>query len=767
MGHIPEEIIDRVKHEANIVDVISDYVRLRRAGKNWIGLCPFHDDKHPSFAVEPVRGIYRCFSCGKGGNVFTFLMERNGWTFPESVRNLAQTLNIEIPEEGRDRGDYSESERLAAAVRDAARYFYGNLQSERGEHARAYLRNRGFANDTITRFGIGYSLDEWEALITHLRGKGYEDGEIERAGLAIRRDDRKSFYDRFRGRTMFPVFTATGRVVGFGARRMNEDPNSPKYINSPETRIYQKSRVLYGLFQAKDAIRRSGRALFVEGYADVISLHQAGVETAIATCGTAIAREHADLIARFCSRVVLVFDSDAAGQSATERGIDVLLAKGLDVAVLRLPDGEDPDTFVQKFGAKEFERRLDESVTFLEFRTRVLKRSGAFDSPETMGDAIRSIVSTLAMIPDALKRELYVNKLASEYHVNERLMIRELERALGQQRGTMRRRELLRPSSPAPDRPMPPIEGTTTQSPRENATAGSGENDPAGVNTAEVRPTEPERGGNSEATADASEEVAGSDVRNVPAPEVEHGEKGEAGGQSEPPQSEPPQSEPPQSEPPQAEPPQAELTFDEAVTPPSVHRGSPELKEEPAAPALRPYRPLRREELPQAELQLLSVLVDGDPQMLENVFARVDVEHFTHPATRQLIEIILGHYVNQRSFTIDELVMEELEPRMRDLVTLLAVQRESISDHWESIDPDLGEPNRWRIARDCLIQLLENRIEREHVLIQDQLRPYTVSGAPGEDDLGDEEEERKKSVLERVRVLAEERSKLATLRAGG
>ena len=424
MAGIPEEIIERVKAEANIVDVVSDYVRLRRSGKNWTGLCPFHDDKKPSFAVEPVKGIYRCFSCGKGGNVYTFLMEINGWTFPESVRNLAEGLGIEIPEDAKETEKYSENERLASAVRDAAEFYYRTLRSKAGVAAQAYFKTRGFTDETIKAFGLGYAPDEWEALMNHLTAKGYTAPELERAGLLIKREGRSGWYDRFRGRTMFPIFTATGRIAGFGARRMSEDPDQPKYINSPETAIYQKSRLLYGLFQAKDSIRKGGLALFVEGYADVISLHQAGVTTAIATSGTAMAREHAELIARYCSRVVLIFDSDKAGQSATERGIDVLLRQGLDVSVLRLPDGEDPDTFIRKYGAKEFDRRVLESVSFLEFRARALKDAGDFDSPNRATEAIRSIVTTISLIPDQLKRELYLQKLAADYHLPEGVMVR-------------------------------------------------------------------------------------------------------------------------------------------------------------------------------------------------------------------------------------------------------------------------------------------------------------------------------------------------------
>ncbi|MEP7218088.1 MAG: DNA primase [Bacteroidota bacterium] len=652
MAAIPEEIVDRVKNEANIVDVISDYVRLRRTGKNWLGLCPFHDDKKPSFHVEPQRGIFKCFACGKGGNVFTFLMELNGWTFPETVRSLAQALGIEIPEDTKDRQQYSDNERLAAAVRDASDFYLQTLRSDTGLAAQAYFRKRGLTDETITRFNLGYSPDDWEQLLNRLTQGGYSPQELERAGMVIKREGRSGWYDRFRGRAMFPIFTTTGRVVGFGARRMKEDPDQPKYINSSESPIYQKSRVLYGLFQAKDAIRKSGMALLVEGYIDVISLHQSGINTAIATCGTAIATEHADLISRYCTRVVLVFDSDLAGQNATERGIDVLLRKGIDVSVLRLPDGEDPDTFVQKFGQKEFERRIGESTSFLEFLARRMKNAGDFDAPDRQTESIRSIVATISLIPDALKRELYIQKLAADYHLPEAMMAQEVERALGEKAGSRRRRELL-PKSATPPVPEPVAE-----------------DDIAAISA----PAEPE----------------------------------------------------PMGEP---------IPFTRIV-------------KQVAA------KPVTRDALPSAEIGLLNVLLHGDPQLLEHVFARIDPDDFAHPLTRELVGLVLGHYVNQRSFTLDELVMEDLAPELRDLITLLAIERESISDYWVKSDPEIVEPNPWKIARDCLIRIEQESIDRESRSIQDTLLDPELT------------DEKRMETLNRFMELRRRREELGVLISG-
>jgi DNA primase len=668
---IPEEIVERVKAEANIVDVISDYVRLRRAGKNWIGLCPFHDDKKPSFNVEPVRGIYKCFACGKGGNVFTFLMERNGWDFPETVRNLAAGLGIEIPEDATDRREFSERERLLAAVRDAAAFYYRTLRSDAGVVAQAYFRQRGFSDEVMKEFGLGYAVDEWDALIKRLTTQGYTTQELEKAGLVIRREGGGGYYDRFRGRSIFPIFGATGRILGFGARRMTEDPNQPKYINSPESIVYQKSKALYGLFQAKDTIRRTGRALFVEGYADVISLHDAGVKSAIATSGTAMTREHAELVARYCSRIVLIFDSDRAGEAATERGIDVLLRQGLDVSVLRLPDGEDPDTFVRRYGGKELEKRIDESVSFLEFRARALKAAGDFDSPDRSAEAVRSIVSTIALIPDALKRELYLQKIAADYHVSDALLQREVERALGA--GANRRRREL------PVKPPPPIRSHD---------AGSRADTPS---------TLPPPTDGDVAAADGETHPAAENARlDLHAPDV-------------------------------------------------VPAGA-------SVPALR--RPVSRHELPAAEVALLAVLVQGDPQLLEHVFARIDPEDFGHPLTRELIALILGHYVNQRSFSIDDLVMEELPAELRDLVTLLAVERESISLSWTRFDPELAMPNPWRIARDCLIRIEQEKIDRTCRTLQDRLQD------PALDD------DARTTALTEFKQLRERKEELALLLQG-
>ncbi len=606
MPAIPDHIVDRVRAESNIVDVISDYVRLRRSGKNWTGLCPFHDDKKPSFSVEPVRGIFKCFSCGEGGNVFTFLMKKNGWSFPETVRSLAQELGIEIPEDGRDAEELSENERLLSALKEAARRFNAELYQDRSEHALAYFRGRGFDDDTIRKFGLGYAPDTWDWLLKGLTESGYTANELERAGLVIPRRKGEGHYDRFRGRALFPIFESNGRLVGFGARRMGNDPDQPKYINSPDSPVYNKSRLLYGLYQAKDSIRKEGHALFVEGYADVVSLHEGGITTAVASCGTAIAPDHAKLISRFTNRAILIFDSDVAGEKATERGIATLIAGGLDVSVVRLPDGEDPDSFLRRRGADEMREKIESARPFIEYLARLYKSRGDLDDPEKSARSIRSLVETIALIPDRLRRELYVNRLALEYHLSEALMIRELERATGKKNESRSRST------------RPPL-------PRE----------------------EPDRNDQREETHPDSEVSSNGSDLVIPAGPLDY---------------------------------------------------------------------------PPAELKLVQELAKGDTLLLKETFERINESDFTHPVLRDFVNLILAHYMNHAEFSLDDISLEELPENTRRFVSSLAVDRETVSDYWEENDPDYKVPNSWKVARDCLVTMQLEKLEREEGELSGRLR---------------------------------------------
>ncbi|HUI11177.1 MAG TPA: DNA primase [Bacteroidota bacterium] len=429
---IADDTIEEVRRASDIVDVISQYVRLKKRGKNYTGLCPFHQEKTPSFSVSPEKQMYHCFGCGVGGNVYTFVMEHDKLSFVEAVRALADRAGIAIPEEGG--GDSAENEALYAACRTAGLYYYETLvQSTEGKLALEYFRHRGFSDATIRKFGLGYSRNAWDGLFAHVAGQKLDAGDFERAGLLLKRDDG-SYYDRFRGRAMFPLFTPSGRPNGFGARKMREDDPLGKYINSPETPIFVKSRHLYGLWQSKEAIRANERAILVEGYADLISVFQAGVENVVASSGTALTEEQIRLVGRYAGAITLVYDADSAGSKATMRGVDLIIEHGLDVNVATLPEGEDPDSFVRKEGGDAFRARVDAAVSFLDFKASAFRDQGLLATPEGKTRAVRSIVETIARMSDEIKRNFYIKSLAERYGLYESVLFRELESIIGRER---------------------------------------------------------------------------------------------------------------------------------------------------------------------------------------------------------------------------------------------------------------------------------------------------------------------------------------------
>ncbi|HEY6952544.1 MAG TPA: DNA primase [Bacteroidota bacterium] len=436
---ISEEIIEQVRSSNDIVDVISSYVRLKKRGKSYIGLCPFHQEKTPSFTVSADKQMYHCFGCHKGGNVFTFVMDHDKVAFTEAVRILASRVGIVIPE-GPVTEAQTEQEHLYNACRFAGQVFHDNLtKTDEGRGALEYFHNRGFTDETIRTFGLGYSLQSWDSLLTRALKEGLTAEYLHKAGLVRLRED-SSPYDYFRGRAMFPIFTATGRVVGFGARKIRDDDAiAGKYINSPETSIYNKSRVLFGLFHAKEAIRSEERALMVEGYADLISLYQAGIQNVVASSGTALTEEQLLLLARYSKTIVLVYDADSAGSDATMRGVDLALAQDFDVRVVRLPQGEDPDTYVRKYGAKEFRKIVDASVSFIDFKAQRFYQEGAFATPERKVEAVRSIVQSIAKMKDELRRNFYVKEVAEKYDIYESVIYRELERWISEDKRTFQR----------------------------------------------------------------------------------------------------------------------------------------------------------------------------------------------------------------------------------------------------------------------------------------------------------------------------------------
>ena len=432
---IPDDKIEEVRSATDIVDVLSAYVKLKKRGKNYVGLCPFHTEKTPSFTVSAEKQMYHCFGCGKGGNAFTFVMEMEKISFVEAVRSLADKAGIVLPSDSQaSAAEETDAERLYAITKFAGRYFYDNLRSAEGQVALAYFRGRGFTDETIRIFGLGYALNSWDAFVTHARSEGLAPADLVKAGLARMRDDG-SLYDYFRGRAIFPIVSPAARVLGFGARKMrDDDPIAGKYINSPESPIYNKSRVLFGLSHSKDAIRQEDAALMVEGYADLITLFQAGVQHVVASSGTALTREQLALISRYTRNLVLVYDADSAGSSAMIRGIDLTLEEGLDVRIVELPQGEDPDSFVRAHGGKEFLRLVADSVSFIDFKARQLVNAGYFSSPEGKTKAIRSIVESIARIKDELKRNLFIKDVSQKYDIYESILHREVEQILARAR---------------------------------------------------------------------------------------------------------------------------------------------------------------------------------------------------------------------------------------------------------------------------------------------------------------------------------------------
>ncbi|MGA3287363.1 MAG: DNA primase [Bacteroidota bacterium] len=459
---IADDKIDEVRNANDIVEVISGYVQLKKRGKNYLGLCPFHTEKTPSFTVSAEKQMYHCFGCNKGGNIFTFLMEMDKISFVEAVRSLASKAGIIIPEENVSATEeQTEFENYYAVCRFAGMHFFRNLtESEEGKEALSYFYKRGFTDETIRTFGLGYAMNSWDAFVLKAQGEGFKIEDIAKVGLARVRDDG-SLYDYFRGRAMFPIFSTQGRVIGFGARKMREDDAiAGKYINSPESPLYDKSRVLYGLFHSKDFIRQEDNALMVEGYADLISLYQAGIQNVVASSGTALTEAQLKLIGRYSKNLTLVYDADSAGSSATVRGIDLALEHDLNVRIVELPEGEDPDSFVLKHGGIEFRERLTNAVSFIDFKAKQFQRSGAFTTAEGKTQAVRSLVQSIAKMKDELKRNFYVKDVAEKYEVYESLLYRELERALAQEKRTTRADGILKSTfvqrQSEADRPLAP-----------------------------------------------------------------------------------------------------------------------------------------------------------------------------------------------------------------------------------------------------------------------------------------------------------------------
>ena len=430
---IPESKIEEIRQATSIVDVISEHVQLRKRGKNYVGLCPFHNEKTPSFTVSDEKQIFHCFGCHIGGNVFKFLTEYHKISFVEAVQELAEQLGIVIEI---DKTDYSEQQSEQEILYDinteAAKYFSNNLlNDDEGEYARKYLQNRNIKTQTIRSFGLGYSLRGWENFINYAKQKKLDLDRAVNLGLIGKSGDGR-YYDKYSGRLIFPIFSPNGRVVAFAGRQLDQKEKGGKYINSPESAIYIKGRILYGLSFAKDDIRRLERAIIVEGYMDLISLYQSGIKNVVAASGTALTDDQVQLLSRYTKNVVLLFDADTAGIKASMRSIEVLLKRGMDIKIVSLPKDEDPDSFVNKYGKEEFEELLKKAENFLEYETKYYQSLGKFDDSATAAEAIRELVKPIALIQDELKRSLLLKHIAKKFNLREKLLETELDKKIQQ-----------------------------------------------------------------------------------------------------------------------------------------------------------------------------------------------------------------------------------------------------------------------------------------------------------------------------------------------
>jgi DNA primase len=426
---ISKATIDTVYETARVEEVIGDFVQLKRAGSNYKGLSPFSDERSPSFMVSPVKQIWKDFSSGKGGNSVAFLMEHEHFTYPEAIRYLAKKYNIEIEEteqtdEEKANTDIKESMYLVSEF--AKNYFHNTLlHSEEGKAiGLTYFKERGFTNETISKFALGYSPETWDAFTKEALGKGYKLEFLESTGLTIPKEDRP--FDRFKGRVMFPIQSMSGRILGFGGRILTNDKKAAKYLNSPESEIYHKSKVLYGIFQAKQAIAKQNNCYLVEGYTDVIQFNQAGIENVVASSGTALTPDQIRLINRLTKNITVLFDGDAAGLRASIRGIDLILEEGMNVKVCAFPDGEDPDSFAKKTSYDDLVAYLETNAKdFIQFKASLLMKDAQND-PIKKADLIREMVQSISKIPDRIQREIYIQECSRIMDISEQVLVSTL-----------------------------------------------------------------------------------------------------------------------------------------------------------------------------------------------------------------------------------------------------------------------------------------------------------------------------------------------------
>jgi DNA primase len=432
---IDRPTIDRILDAAQIVEVVSEFVQLKKRGVNYLGLCPFHNEKTPSFTVSPSKEIFKCFGCGKVGNSVNFIMEHEHLTYPEALKYLAKKFHIDVVEKEltpEELEKQNERESLLVVSAYAARQFTENLFStdEGISVGLSYFRERGFRQDTLKKFEVGYSFEKRDALTKKAIEDGYKQEFLVKTGLSVQHDDR--CFDRFSGRVMFPIHSLSGQVLGFGGRVLKTDAKTAKYLNSPESEIYHKSRILYGMYQARKTITQEDKCYMVEGYTDVMSCHEAGVFNVVASSGTSLTQEQIRLVKRFTQNMTILYDGDAAGIKASLRGIDLVLEEGMNVKIVLLPDGDDPDSYSKKVSNEDFLKYLKDNETdFIRFKTKLLLEEAGTD-PLKKAELIRDVVKSIAVIPDSITRTIYIKECSTHLEVAETVIYNEVNKLLRQ-----------------------------------------------------------------------------------------------------------------------------------------------------------------------------------------------------------------------------------------------------------------------------------------------------------------------------------------------
>ena len=423
----PPSFLDELVARNPIEDVVGHYVTLKRSGANMFGLCPFHGEKTASFSVAPDKGIYYCFGCHKGGGVINFMMELEGLSYPDAVRNLAARVGMEVPEDEQYQSRYRQQERLWALHKEAARFFHSQLYAPIGKTALEYAFGRGMSKSILTTFGVGYAPDSWDSLVKAMKAKGYTEEELKESGLVTVSQKNGKLFDRFRDRLMFPIIDVRGNVIGFGGRIIKNDPNAAKYLNSPETLIFNKRKNLFGLNLAKKS--KAGSLILVEGNIDVVALHQYGFDNAIASLGTSLTEEQAALMTRYAEQVILIYDGDKAGQNATQRAIPILEKAGLQVKVLQLKDAKDPDEFLKKFGADKFKLLLEGSSNRVEYQLNAIARKYDIREDDQKVKFINEAAEFLSTLSNAVQREVYGHRVADAAKISYDALKLEVNKA--------------------------------------------------------------------------------------------------------------------------------------------------------------------------------------------------------------------------------------------------------------------------------------------------------------------------------------------------